>query len=36
MDDLKQKLNQLIEELSEDKKQVIRNRLDDLGVGLPI
>ena len=30
MDDLKQKLNQLIEELSEDKKQVIRNRLDDL------
>ena len=36
MDDLKQKLNQLIEELSEDKKQVIRNRLDDLSVGLPI
>ncbi len=30
MDTLKQKLNGLIEELSEDKKAVIRNRLDDL------
>lgn len=30
MDNLKQKLNELIEELSEDKKEVIRNRLDDL------
>ena len=30
MDVLKQKLNKLIEELSEDKKEVIRNRLHDL------
>ena len=30
MDILKQKLNKLIEELSEDKKEGIRNRLDDL------
>lgn len=30
MDVLKQKLNKLIEELAEDKKEVVRNRLDDL------
>ena len=30
MDILKQKLNQLIEELSENKKEVIKNRLHDL------
>lgn len=30
MDVLKQKLNELIEELSVDKKEGIRNRLDDL------
>lgn len=35
MDTLKQKLHGLIEELSEDKKAVIRNRLDDLASVYP-
>ena len=35
MDTLKQKLNALIEELSEDKKTAIRNRLDDLASVYP-
>ena len=35
MDNLKQKLNELVEELSEDKKEVIRNRLDSLASVYP-
>ena len=35
MDTLKQKLNALIEELSEDKRTAIKNRLDDLASVYP-